>query len=340
MPENKAYLYWIHLDSHENISEEGYVGVTTNSLEQRFQQHKYNSFREEGGVENTLRKAFKKYGESYLKFTPLLQGDASYVFHLENLLRPEKGIGWNVAIGGNLGNISCKYTEKQVLEVYTLFYLDNKSIKYITGFTDISDSYIRGLVYGNSRLHLLNKFLNKHGLSVGVPNKVTLLSSEDKEKILREYYLNGTLVDVIAKDFKLNAKQVRYFSRKGTVQYRSLCDKEGVKDLVRVIKDKNTDKILSSYEAIKNVLGTANHLKLDPKTVKKVLSQHGVETTKRNSFSSEDILEALSYIFISGLTVKEVSCKTRISVRNLNLILKGDSRKKEYKLFKDSIENT
>lgn len=80
-----TYVYWIHYSDHD-ITKDGYVGVT-NDPKQRFLAHKRKN---------------KKISEDAI-FDIIFEGTREESFELEYLLRPQKNIGWNNAIGGQHG---------------------------------------------------------------------------------------------------------------------------------------------------------------------------------------------------------------------------------------------
>lgn len=85
------YIYWIHLPEHTNILSEGYVGVSKDPTN-RLKSHKSRSNNPH------LLNCFKKYPEIVMDI--ILESDESYCLELEEKLRPEKNIGWNIAKGG------------------------------------------------------------------------------------------------------------------------------------------------------------------------------------------------------------------------------------------------
>ena len=84
------------------IESEGYVGVTTN-LKDRLKQH-----------ESNLRKYSKYYHKDFriefkagnLELLVIDCGETEDMYYKEFLLRPEKCIGWNYAIGGEIAGVS------------------------------------------------------------------------------------------------------------------------------------------------------------------------------------------------------------------------------------------
>ena len=85
------YLYWIHLPTHTDILSEGYIGVSKHP-KQRLWEHK-------NCTDNPhLQHAFTKYKD--ITHTILLEGSEEYCYEMEEKLRPNIKIGWNINKGG------------------------------------------------------------------------------------------------------------------------------------------------------------------------------------------------------------------------------------------------
>ena len=84
----KCYVYWIHLDTHDDVTSQGYVGVSVNP-EVRWKQ-RYNP------IVDRVREKYK----DRIKHTILFSGTQENCYNRENDLRPKEAIGWNLAIGG------------------------------------------------------------------------------------------------------------------------------------------------------------------------------------------------------------------------------------------------
>ena len=93
-----AELYWIHLENHTDMFSEGYIGVTTLGTQESFLHHKRQATKKSS--KTTITSAIRKYGEQLIVECICL-GEESYIYDLENKLRPSKGIGWNLAVGGD-----------------------------------------------------------------------------------------------------------------------------------------------------------------------------------------------------------------------------------------------
>lgn len=95
----RNYVYWIHLPEHTDITSQGYVGITKLDVKHRFELHKKAKPRK--GMRHTvIMYALAKYKDTVVIET-LLEGSREYCLMIENKLRPDRGIGWNVAVGGS-----------------------------------------------------------------------------------------------------------------------------------------------------------------------------------------------------------------------------------------------
>ena len=111
-----ASVYWIHHPEHKNMFSDGYIGVSSN-FEKRWDYHKKH------GQNNHLRNAINKYGWDNLVKKQIIIAKMDYCLEIEQKLRPNDKIGWNIVAGGGkppntLGKKfirSEKYKEKQRL---------------------------------------------------------------------------------------------------------------------------------------------------------------------------------------------------------------------------------
>lgn len=86
-------VYWIHYPQHNDIMQQGYVGITNNPRK-RYLDHRSLSA--------------KVYSKSYKEgvtdpstiFEVVIIGNRDFCLELEYNWRPTKNIGWNIAIGG------------------------------------------------------------------------------------------------------------------------------------------------------------------------------------------------------------------------------------------------
>jgi hypothetical protein len=95
-----SVVYWIHAENHNNISTQGYVGITNQPVRKRWNSHQSAS-RISSEVPNckVLNNALRKYDSLIFKVV-LVADTREYCERIEALLRPKQGIGWNIARGG------------------------------------------------------------------------------------------------------------------------------------------------------------------------------------------------------------------------------------------------
>lgn len=100
--EDDAYLYWIKTPEMCNISTEGYVGVTTN-VRSRVSQHNCNARKRDRYYHGGFIRNFNK---NKLECHVVDCGSEFDMYKKEFSLRPEKSIGWNYAVGGEISGTS------------------------------------------------------------------------------------------------------------------------------------------------------------------------------------------------------------------------------------------
>lgn len=87
-------VYWIHRLDQSDLLHEGYVGITSKSVERRFEEHHRNKDNPH------LRRAIEKGGcVVTCLHTGLTKDEACAI---EKSLRPDENIGWNISPGGNM----------------------------------------------------------------------------------------------------------------------------------------------------------------------------------------------------------------------------------------------
>ena len=93
-----AVIYWIRAKDHTDITCQGYVGVAKNASK-RWWSHKWalKASRHDNPI---LTNAVNKHGWDNLIKEIVLVADEQYCYDIENKLRPECEIGWNIATGG------------------------------------------------------------------------------------------------------------------------------------------------------------------------------------------------------------------------------------------------
>jgi hypothetical protein len=93
-----AAIYWIRSKEHTDITCQGYVGVAKNASK-RWWGHKWAL--KAGRHDNPLlSNAVNKHGWDNLVKEIVLIADEQYCYDIENKLRSESKIGWNLAVGG------------------------------------------------------------------------------------------------------------------------------------------------------------------------------------------------------------------------------------------------
>lgn len=93
-----GYLYWIRLPEHTDITSQGYIGITGQSVTKRFNQHRNDARRSKARKKSIFKQEL--INNPNLIIETLLVSDYDYVKNLERLLRPDSNIGWNRALGG------------------------------------------------------------------------------------------------------------------------------------------------------------------------------------------------------------------------------------------------
>lgn len=94
-----SVVYWIRRPFHKDVTTQGYVGITNQSVESRWQAHKLAATKNIEKKCVALNNAIRKHSD--LVYDVLLVADSrEYCERIENLLRPRQRIGWNIAIGG------------------------------------------------------------------------------------------------------------------------------------------------------------------------------------------------------------------------------------------------
>jgi len=108
-----ACVYWIRKPEHTDIFKEGYVGFSSRTAENRYYNHKSEA--KLGNTGYHVHNAINKYGDQLVLET-IVEGSNEYCLEVENKLRPERNIGWNIAIGGErgrLGSVASEETRKK-----------------------------------------------------------------------------------------------------------------------------------------------------------------------------------------------------------------------------------
>lgn len=95
-----AIVYWIRRPEHSDMLSEGYIGVSSRTLEERVAEHVKVSNENHDKV-YAVHKAIKSIGIENLVCSVLVIGEEGYCYEVESKLRPSERIGWNIAAGGS-----------------------------------------------------------------------------------------------------------------------------------------------------------------------------------------------------------------------------------------------
>ena len=96
-----ACVYWVHLEEHTNMAEQGYIGVAVD-FDARMQKHYLTTSR----GDTHFARAIRSYGWRNLLKHIVFEGTDVECYAMETQLRPRFQIGWNEAIGGSGGDKS------------------------------------------------------------------------------------------------------------------------------------------------------------------------------------------------------------------------------------------
>ena len=114
-----SFVYRIKHKDHTDIITQGYVGVTSKRVSDRFSTHKRvarkleSNIQQRQGEANVVHRAMVKYGE-HIEIVTVCQCESEYAYWLENKLRPAPFIGWNISVGGKSnGMLGRNQSEKQ-----------------------------------------------------------------------------------------------------------------------------------------------------------------------------------------------------------------------------------
>jgi group I intron endonuclease len=105
-----AFVYWIHLPEHKDITTEGYIGFTSKTVEVRFRDH-LSTANDRSRQHYPVYRAILKYKDSVVVST-LVEGSPEYCLDIERRLRPSESIGWNITVGGSRGSLGLKSSEE------------------------------------------------------------------------------------------------------------------------------------------------------------------------------------------------------------------------------------
>lgn len=92
-----AYVYWIRLPEHTDVLTQGYVGVSINPS-YRFWEHR-NDVKRGTHCNAYLSRVILKYNDKLIQ-SVILKGTTEFCYFIEEKLRSESCIGWNLNKGG------------------------------------------------------------------------------------------------------------------------------------------------------------------------------------------------------------------------------------------------
>lgn len=87
-------LYWIKYPEHQDPQSEGYIGITSQTIENRFTDHKHNN------KNKHLKNRCRQENVEIICLKDNLEKEEARL--LEEKYRPSENIGWNINKGGDL----------------------------------------------------------------------------------------------------------------------------------------------------------------------------------------------------------------------------------------------
>jgi len=87
-------VYWIKSSEHQDPFKEGYVGITSKQVEERFKEHKHNN------KNKHLKNRCRKEDVEIVKLVGNLNENEAK--KIETEYRPSENIGWNINKGGDI----------------------------------------------------------------------------------------------------------------------------------------------------------------------------------------------------------------------------------------------
>lgn len=100
-----AYVYWITENVNLDIRTNGYVGITTKTVNERIKSHKYNYKRFCNGKEVGCKKLYsilkRLGGWDTVTIVVLCEADIRYCLDIEFKLRSTPDVGFNTRVGGD-----------------------------------------------------------------------------------------------------------------------------------------------------------------------------------------------------------------------------------------------
>lgn len=203
-------VYWIKSSEHQDPFKEGYIGITSKQVEERFKEHKHNN------KNKHLKNRCRKEDVEIIKLVENL--DENEAKKIETKYRPDENIGWNINKGGDIPP-----SRKGKISPKSLLVGDNRTEKQKQGSKKRSEK-IKGNNFSGQRKNKVDhsrycvnceKYFNpgynihqkycsrKCAGSTNLnPNKKALLAEATKLS-----WANKTRSDLIKKMKKVNGEQ-------------------------------------------------------------------------------------------------------------------------------------
>jgi predicted GIY-YIG superfamily endonuclease len=203
-------VYWIKSSEHQDPFKEGYIGITSKQVEERFKEHKHNN------KNKHLKNRCRKEDVEIIKLVENL--DENEAKKIETEYRPDENIGWNINKGGDIPP-----SRKGKISPKSLLVGDNRTEKQKQGSKKRSEK-IKGNNFSGQRKNKVDhsrycvnceKYFNpgynihqkycsrKCAGSTNLnPNKKALLAEATKLS-----WANKTRSDLIKKMKKVNGEQ-------------------------------------------------------------------------------------------------------------------------------------
>jgi hypothetical protein len=105
-----AFVYHVHLPEDFGDCSKGYVGFTSKTVKERYAEHRAAA-NSKNSTNYPIFNAIRKYGET-LVVTTLVEGSDEYCLLIENKLRPEPNLAWNLAAGGSAPMLGKKHSDE------------------------------------------------------------------------------------------------------------------------------------------------------------------------------------------------------------------------------------
>lgn len=230
---DNSCVYWIHLPEHTDMFSEGYIGVSKNGANYRYNQHKSKA---SSGSKLLIHNVIRKYSDKLVVST-VLQGNIEYCYFIEEKLRPSVNIGWNLSAGGDVTNKGYSPSEEtrkaisvankgKVISEET----KKKMSKSARGFSEIA------------RKSSIEELKTRLAWNSPVCDKSTWIMSGDIYNYLLEFPTHGTRK--IANHFNTTSDKLRMMYKKIKSGWNPNEDTEWLVFSSKLIPDASGDKSL------------------------------------------------------------------------------------------------